>query len=307
MKQKAIFVVGTTGSGKSAWALEAAQDVEGAILNCDSIQAYAGLQVGSAAPNASERKICPHHLFSYVEAPETLTAGRYRRDHLEKLSQLDQPVLVVGGTGFYFQSLEFGMFRIPAASTEIQSQIEQELLEKGENRLWEELQEKDPLAAKRIHPRDHYRLVRALEVIRQEGRALSEIRLELEKNHEKYPRPYLKLGIVWEKSELEKRVRARSEAMIRGGLIEETRALLDQGLADWAPLQSVGYKECVLFLQENQTKDWLLEEMCRATMKLAKKQRTWFQRDQNIFWFPGASGKMDFKGKIQQFLDETGT
>lgn len=300
---KSVFVVGTTASGKSEKALNLAEELGAVILNCDSIQVYRHLEIGSAQPSPSDKQRVPHHLFSYVEPPQEMTAGTYRRDHFEILKSLSKPVFVVGGTGFYFQALEKGMYDIPAADQVLQKLIEAELKNRGEDHLWEELREKDPESAKKIHPRDHYRLVRALELIRREGRSLSAIKTEFASRQESYPRPHLKVGFRWPKEELEKRIRQRSEEMLKRGLVEEVRGLLDEGLESWAPLASVGYREVIRFLQENRTQDWLSEEITRSTWQLAKKQRTWFQRDPEIIWFEGSSAEELFREKVLSFLE----
>lgn len=300
---KAIFVVGTTASGKSDWALDLAEEVKGCIFNCDSIQLYSQVEIGSAQPTAQQKSRVPHHLFAYVHAPKEMTAGTYRRDHLELLEKTKQPVFVVGGTGFYFQALEKGMYAAPAASPEIQEAIENTLGEiNGDQILWDELNQKDPVSAQKIHKHDHYRLIRAIELIRREGKTLSEIRTQLQQQPVSYPWPYKKVGIKWEKADLEKRVQIRTKKMLDMGLIDETKKLLDQGLDEWAPLHSVGYFEVVTYLHEQKTLAWLEEEIVRSTLKLAKKQRTWFQRDKEIHWFDGGSEFQQFRREVIDFL-----
>ena len=226
MIQKAIFLVGTTASGKSDWALSMAEEVSGVILNCDSIQMYDHLKIGSAQPTAEEKSKAPHHLFATVQPPQEVTAGQYRRNHLEILKSLTTPAFVVGGTGFYFQALEKGMFAAPAADEKIQETIEEELRESGgEDILWNELNKMDPVSAAKIHKNDHYRLVRAVEVIRREGRPLSEIKKEFEAQSEPYPWSYLKIGVRWSKEQLELRVKLRTEKMLELGLVDEVKGL----------------------------------------------------------------------------------
>ncbi len=302
-ERKAIFVVGTTASGKSDWALEMAEEVSGAILNCDSIQIYERLKIGSAQPSPQDKARIPHHLFAYVSPPQEATAGEYRRTHMEILKTLTTTAFVVGGTGFYFQALERGMFPAPAANEKIQQLIEAELAKpKGEEVLWNELHHADPITSAKIHKNDHYRLVRALEVIRREGRPLSEIKKIFESQTESYPIDYIKLGLHWPKEKLEVRVKARTAKMLEQGLVEEVKDLLAQGLESWAPLQSVGYKEVLTMLAENKNQSWLKEEIIQNTMRLAKKQRTWFKRDSEITWFDGESDLKKFKQQIRDFL-----
>ncbi len=303
MLRKAIFVLGTTASGKSDWALQMATEVSGAILNCDSIQIYDHLKIGAAQPTPADKAKVPHHLFAYVKPPAEVTAGEYRRAHLEVLKSLKTAAFVVGGTGFYFQALEKGMFAAPAADQEMQEMIESELQEpQGEDLLWNELQKMDPVSAAKIHKNDHYRLVRAVEVIRREGRPLSEIKKEFESKSEPYPWQYKKFGVRWPKEKLELRVRQRTEKMLELGLVDEVKGLLEQGLQSWAPLQAVGYREVLTMIEENKNQAWLKEEMIKNTMKLAKKQRTWFQRDSQIHWLEGDSDFQKFKSATLDFL-----
>ena len=167
------------------------------------------------------------------------------------------------------------------------------------------MQKKDPVSASKIHINDHYRLVRALEVIRREGRPLSEIKSQFDLQNETYPRPYLKLGVRWEKSQLERRIQQRTKKMLSLGLVEEVKNLLDQGLESWGPMQSVGYKETVQMIQEKRSAEWLFSEIVRSTLQLAKKQRTWFQRDKQIKWFEGSTDELFFREEVRNFLNRT--
>lgn len=295
--KKVVFVVGPTAGGKSAEALEAALKANGSIINIDSVQFYQGLEVGSAAPTPEEKTQVPHHLYSYVQAPDEMTAGKYVADFYKLLEQPDLkfPLFIVGGTGFYIQALEKGLYDIQPIPEEIRLQIETELIEKGAETLYEELKQKDPLT--QIHMNDHYRLVRALEIIRTTGKTPSKMKIEQEYKQNQFPFAYLKVGFSFEKEIFLDRVKARTAAMIRNGMIEETEFFLKHNFSRWAPLSSVGFKETVQFLQENKTTDWLNENIVLSTMKLIKKQKTWFKRDGAILW-------SDQQAHIHRFLLE---
>lgn len=286
------FVVGATCSGKSAWALkQALNSASACLVNCDSIQVYEGLRIGSAAPSKDELKQIPHYLFSYVPCGGKMTAGQYARDFfklMDEIKSLYQYVFVVGGTGFYFQAIEKGLYPTLPSNSEIKMQLEEILkTNEGESILYKELLEKDPLVARKISSHDHYRLVRALEIIRSEGRSLSDIQNEFNLNQKKFPFPLTKVGIKISKEELLPRVQKRTQWMIENGLIEEVQNLIQQGFSDWEALQSVGYRETLMFLCQDPsipTKEDLFEKIVQNTMKLAKKQRTWFKRDLEIKW-----------------------
>lgn len=282
--KKVVFVVGPTAGGKSAAALEEAARYQGSIVNIDSVQFYRGLEVGSAAPTAEEKQKVPHYLYSYVEAPVEMTAGKYIDDFYRLLEDphLRFPLFIVGGTGFYIQALEKGLYDIEPIPEQIRLDLEGELLEKGAEVLHAELLRKDPASA--IHQNDHYRLVRALEIIRSTGKTPSQMKSEQEYKKNQFPFSYLKVGFSYEKEEFLRRVKVRTKNMITEGLIEETKHFLQHNFSEWAPLASVGFKETVQFLKENKTKDWLNDSVVQSTMKLIKKQKTWFKRDDAILW-----------------------
>jgi tRNA dimethylallyltransferase len=294
---KVVFVVGATASGKSAYALEQAQKKSGAIINCDSIQVYQGLKIGSALPSPEEMNLAPHYLFSYVPMGEKITAGQYARnffEQMEKIKDQYETVYVVGGTGFYFQAIEGGMYPVGAADPKVIAKLEEQVkTEAGAAKLYQELQMKDPAVAAKISPDDHYRLVRAVELMITHKKTLTEIKTEFEKQKQPFPWPLEKIGIQISKEDLLPRVKLRTEKMLKQGLVEEVQGLIAAGFGEWSALQSVGYKETLEFL--NKAKDEkgnvkiptlkILEEMIiQNTMQLAKKQKTWFKRDQGIRW-----------------------
>lgn len=282
--KKCVFVVGPTASGKSGWALEQATKYNGSIVNIDSVQFYKDLLIGSAAPSEAEKKQVPHYLYSYVEAPREMTAGMYLKDFYELAEKTDIkfPLFIVGGTGFYIQALEKGMFNVEPIPEEFRKAIEAELAEKGAEKLYEELKQKDP--GSKIHINDHFRLVRAIEIIRYTGQIPSQLKNQPENNKNEFPFEYLKVGFNFEKPVFEERVKLRTSKMIQDGIIEETSSFVNKGFADWSPLQSVGYKETVEYLQEQKNKEWLFEAINQSTMQLIKKQKTWFKRDDAILW-----------------------
>lgn len=306
-KTPMVFVVGTTASGKSDWALAWAKLHDGAVINCDSVQVYKSLDIGAAKPSVQERSEAPHYLYDYVSEGETTTAGNYARDFFacaEKLSE--KAAFVVGGTGFYFQAVEKGMYPVLKTSPLLQKEVADILATpEGPAQLYAEFKARDPEAAAKVHERDHYRIGRAIELIRSEGKSVTQIQREFADAQAPFPYPLLKIGLRWEREALRERVAARTEKMLAGGLIAEVEALLDRGLGEWSALQSVGYREVLEYLQlPSNARDLskLRDEITQNTMALAKRQRTWFQRDQNIHWFEGATGFAEASACVQEFL-----
>lgn len=303
--RRIIFVQGTTASGKSDWALRLAQKHKGVIVNCDSIQVYKKLDIGSAKPSVEERSLLPHYLFDYVNPPEEMTAGVYSRNFEDVLKQIPEatPVFVVGGTGFYFMAIEKGMYPVRTVSEELRKQVEREVQEEGgAQRLWNELHEKDPEYASKIHVADHYRIGRAIELIRSEGKSVTEVQEEFRHQKSAFPYPLLKVAPRWDREKLAERIQWRTEKMLAAGLIEEVKVVLDEGWAQWSPLQSVGYREVLDYLTGKISKTELAPLIAQGTRQLAKKQRTWFQRDAEILWFDGENGWTDLESRVEEFL-----
>ncbi len=300
-----IFVLGSTASGKSDLALELAEKNDGVIFNCDSVQVYKNLNVGSAKPSETDFLKVPHFLYDLIQAPDEITLGRYLRHFEEALSKipLTKNVFVVGGTGFYFQGLEKGMLPIGAADPGIMQEIMDNQKDKvGALKLYQELQEKDPESAQKISPQDLYRTARAVEVIRSQKKTMSEIRKDFEANSEKRLRPIFKIGLRPDQQVLESRISLRTQKMISSGLVEEVKTLIDQGLEQWSPMSSVGYKQTLEMIKENKSLSWLQSEIELRTRQLAKKQRTWFKRDSEILWQESEKTAGDLQSKLARFI-----
>jgi tRNA dimethylallyltransferase len=306
-KRKVVFVVGATASGKSEWGLRCAEEFKGVIVNCDSIQVYKKLDIGAAKATAQEQARAPHYLLDYVSPPEEMTAGTYARHFTEALAKIPEttPVFVVGGTGFYFMAIEKGMYPVIPMPPEIQAQVAKEMAEAGgAAKLHAELLKADPIYGAKIHLADHYRIGRAIELIRSQNKSVTEIQSEFAQKQSAAPFEIFKIGPRWEKEDLNKRIEQRTQTMLDMGLVNEVKGLLDEGLETWAPLASVGYRETIAYLKGGLTIAQLKEEITKNTRQLAKKQRTWFQRDEQIHWHPG--GEEGFKAaraEVEKFLN----
>lgn len=290
LSNEVIFIVGPTGTGKSDFAVAAAGEKNAVIFNIDSVQTFQHVLIGAAKPTREMREKVPHFLFDIVEPPHALTAGDYRRLALplleEKISQ--HHVFFVGGSGFYVQALEHGMFEVPEVPKAVIEELERDMKEKGNEVLWRELKERDPESAQKIHMNDSYRIKRALSLIRAHGFSISEARRAFESSPEnKLSHRYRlrKVGLNLPRERLRERVTLRTRKMLELGLVDEVKGLLQMGLEDWAPLKSVGYVETVKYLRGELPESALVDEIVKSTMALAKRQVTWFKRDPEIRWF----------------------
>lgn len=282
-----IFVVGPTASGKSDWAQAEAKKNQGVIFNCDSVQLYQEVNIGAAKPSWAERAEVPHHLFDVVEPPREITSAQYREIFLNEIKKIsfNTPIYVVGGTGFYFLALEKGLYELTEPCAELKEQIENEAKSiEGIKKLFAEIEKLDFEYSKKLHLNDHYRIVRAIEILRSNpGKSVTQLIAD-KKEIQRLPGSIKKVGFKWEASALEKRIRVRTKKMLEAGLIDETKILLDEGLENWAPLKSVGYWQVVQYLRGKILYEDLEEKIVIATRQLAKKQRIWFQRDTEIEW-----------------------
>lgn len=285
------FVIGPTASGKSKWALTQALQNNGLILNADSLQVFKMLDIGTAKPTNEEMALCPHQLFSFVEVGNDFTAGQYRRAALKVIeSEISKHnIYIVGGSGFYIQALDKGMFDVEPIPESFSDQVENERVQVGNEQLWQELYLKDPESAQKIHVNDSYRIVRALSVVRYTGRAWSGMKKDFQNEGHglsaKYP--VKKIGLLVDKSELKKRIHKRAQVMLDSGWVSEVQSILKLAPPNWAPLQSVGYKEIMGYLSGQVKDNELLSAIVKSTEKLAKKQMTWFKRDPEIHWQVG--------------------
>ena len=299
---KVVFLVGPTAIGKSQFAFSLAQRVRAEIMNADSVQIYKALDIGSAKPSGEERAAVPHLLFDRVEVGQGFTAGDYRREALALLADRQRAgatsVFVVGGTGFYIQALQRGMYPVPPIPREVRENLAQSLRRQGVHALYQELKRIDPATAVRVAANDQYRILRALEIFLASGQRWSEIVREFRP----HPFPYaaVKVGLTLPREVLLARVQRRAQMMLDAGWIDEVKNILQQTDPHWPPLQSVGYREVVAYLSGGVSDQELLQQIVRSTMALAKRQMTWFRRDREIEWFDALS---DTAAAQQRILD----
>jgi len=295
-KPLVVFVVGPTATGKSQVALQAARAWGGTIVNADSVQVYRSVDIGTAKPSPSDFASAKHVLFSFVEEGRTYTAGEYRRDALFEIVEANPscPVFfVVGGSGFYIRALEKGMYEAPEVRPETRARVDADEQKQGLPKLFEELRMRDPKTAENISANDRYRIRRALEINREiQGEqpdskqgTWSDLRESFAASNQESPFQAVKLGITRDRNELRHIVRERTQNMLKLGLIEEVKELMGRGLQNWAPMQSVGYRETQAYLAGAINKDVLLESIVTSTMQLAKRQMTWFRGDESVRWW----------------------
>jgi len=304
-----LFLAGPTAVGKSEIALLLAEKIRGEIISVDSMQVYRGLDIGTAKPSAEERARVPHHLIDVVALTESFDAAQFVRlasDAVPDIQSRDRVPIFCGGTGLYFKAFLEGLGDTPPADAQLRTQLEATPLPE----LLRELAERDRVTFDKIDQKNPRRVVRAIEVIRLTGKKISEQRAEwstlgppasrrrVDPNGPAGETPALPganriIGFSRENADLQARINARVDAMFARGLVEETRRLLEHGLAqNKTALQALGYRQVVDHLRGERGLPETIELVKIKTRQFAKRQMTWFRRHGNCEWIelkPGNS------------------
>jgi tRNA dimethylallyltransferase len=304
MKPKIVIVLGPTAVGKTELALAVAPKVNAEIVNADSQQVYRYLDIGTGKPSKPERERVRHHLIDVVNPDEDFNAARYRQlaaASIDEIHKRGAKVLVSGGTGLYLKALTGGLFSGPGQDTELRANLEREIAQIGLAALYDRLIAIDPGANTKIHPNDRQRIIRALEVYQSTGRPLSEWQNEHRFQEEAFQ--VLKIGLARARAELYDLINRRSESMIRAGLLDEVRGLMERGYElDLKPLRSVGYRQMGEVIEGIKGLPEAMAEMKQETRRLAKRQLTWFRSDPEIRWFHPEKQEREIGELVQAFL-----
>src|SRR5579862_9419750 len=294
-----IIVVGPTGAGKSALALRIAEEFDGEVVNCDSLQIYRYFDIGTAKLPVEERRNIPHHLIDVLDPNEGFTGGEYARRARPLLAEITArkrlPV-VAGGTGFYLKALIDGLFPGPQRDDAVRKRLTaRETARPGS--LARLLRRLDPEAARRIHANDLPKLIRALEVRLVVHRPVTEMFREGREALSGY-QP-LTVGLDPPRDELYAVLDRRAQAMFEGGLLEEVSAVLARGFdAACKPFESHGYKQALQMLRGELSPQQALFYTQRNTRRYSKRQMTWFRQQQGVEWFRGFGGQQDLQTAI---------
>jgi tRNA dimethylallyltransferase len=306
---KVGFIVGPTGSGKSALAMALAERLGAEIVNADSRQLYKGMDIGTAKPAAEERRRVPHHLIDVRTPAQPLDVAEFvaiARAAIIDIASRGRRALVVGGSGFYLRALRGGIFEGPAASDEIRRELEGVAAEHGIPFLHDELMKVDLPSASRIQRNDLYRIVRALEVYRITGVPISIHQQRHAFAHREFDTFTVALEVPRER--LYASINARFEGMIAEGFVDEVRALLAQGYSpERPPLSTIGYREVAAFVRGETTLEAAVELGKRKTRQFAKRQLTWFRHQPEVTWVDASHGAEEAEMLFQRFFSSAPT
>ena len=281
--KRLVVIVGPTGCGKTDLSIRLAEHYHAPILSTDSRQFYQGLPIGTAQPTPEQLARAEHHFIADRAVTDDVNCGSYEVMALARLDELFQQhdtVIAVGGSGLYVRALCEGMDELPEADEKLREELTRRLQTEGLEPLCEELQQLDPSYYEQVDRQNPARVLRALEVCLQTGQPYSSLR-----TGERRQRPFriIKIGVDLPREELYARIDRRVELMMGEGLEAEARAMLPHRRLN--ALQTVGYKELFDYFDGTITRDEAVALIQRNSRRYAKRQLTWFRRDQEVHWF----------------------
>jgi tRNA dimethylallyltransferase len=296
--EKLIFIFGPTGVGKSELAVKIAPGV-GEIVSVDSMQVYEGLDCGTAKPGKKHLEIIKHHLINIVPPTYRFSAGDFKRLAQAAIADISKrgfvPILV-GGTGLYFRALEYNMDEAPKADVSLREQLYREE-DRQKGVLFRQLMDIDPQTAQRLHPNDLVRIIRALEIYHVAGVRFSDI---VNRNNERQYR-ILKIGIIIEREKLYKKLEFRCMKMVKQGLAWEVSGLLGDGLIEKFPsMKGLGYSHFTQYYKGCLSYEETLRLFVRDTKRYAKRQLTWFRKEQDVKWYHPDEYN-EIRGQVEKF------
>lgn len=280
---KTLHVVcGPTAVGKTEFAIKLAQEFGTEILSADSRQLYREIPIGTAQPSQEELAQVKHHFIANRSVEDDYNAGMYERDALALLNELFSKyndVVVCGGTGLYIKALCDGLDEVPKANSQLRSELISKLEKEGLHSLQEQLKQLDPIHFERMDENNPQRVIRALEVCLSTGKPFSSFHQE-----KKTERPFAikKIGLELPREELYKRINSRVDKMVDAGWLKEAKSVFD--LRHLNALNTVGYKELFAHLNGELTFSEAIDKIKVNTRRFAKRQLTWFKKDEEIVW-----------------------
>lgn len=291
MRKKVIFIVGPTASGKTSLSLEIAERFGGEIISADSMQIYKGIHIASAAPDEEEKRRIPHHLIEFLELDSEFSVADYvllARKKIDEIISRRKVPIVVGGTGLYINSLVDNIeFIEEKTDYNLRNELEAKMDKIGAEAMLRELSQFDAVAAQRLHPNNRRRIIRAFEVFLSTGKTITEQNRISKLNQADFDS--LIIGINFsDRGKLYERINNRIDVMIRRGLLKEAQTTFKSGCGV-GPFQAIGHKELYSYLEGQATLEDAIDSLKRQTRRYAKRQITWFGRDERINWiYPDA-------------------
>ena len=291
--KKLISIIGTTGIGKTKLAIEIAKHFETEIISCDSRQFFNEMNIGTATPSAAELAEVPHYFIGNLSVQDYYSIGQYEKEAIQKIEELFQRhevVVLVGGSMMYEKAVIEGLHDLPEANEENQRKLEQILEEEGIEKLQNILEVLDPKYFNKVDKDNPRRLFRAIDIIWQTGKSYTE---NISEQMNKRDFEVIRIGLQAPRETIYDRINQRVDSMLENGLLAEAESLIPfkTNLA----LQTVGYSELFKYFDGTWTLDLALEEIKKNSRRFAKRQLTWYRKEENINW-------VNFENSVQESL-----
>ena len=294
-----IIITGPTGIGKTELSLELAKKYKGEIISCDSMQIYKKLNIGTAKIDLNETSI-PHHMIDIVEPSDNFTVAdfkNYAKKIITGINKRDGIPFLVGGTGLYINSLVYNLdFTETKPDYEYRNELREILEKEGSEFLYNKLQDQDRSMAEKIHKNNGQRIIRALEILKS-GNKKGENFHEENKDYN-----LIYLGLNMDRVKLYEKINQRVDKMVDLGLVDEVKNLLDEGLdRNSQSLKAIGYKEVISYLDGDIDFDEMVDLIKKNSRHYAKRQLTWFRRDDRVKWFDRESDRL--LSDVESYID----
>ena len=288
-KPKIIVICGPTASGKTALSIQLAKKIDGEIVSADSMQIYEDMDVGTAKPSIEEMEGIKHYLIGNVSPTVRYSVANFKKDAINAINEIIQKgktPIIVGGTGLYVDSLVQGIeYDDTEIDLEYRNQLEEVAKEHGLDYLYNKAIQIDPTAMEKISNNDKKRIFRVVEIYHATGK--TKTMQEYESKQKENPYDYKVFAIDMDRKKLYERINKRVDIMIANGLVDEVKKLISKYSELPTAIQGLGYKEVVLYLNNEITYDEMVEKIKLETRHYAKRQLTWFRRNKDITWING--------------------
>lgn len=286
MKETVISIVGPTAVGKSLLGIEMAKRFNGEVISGDSTQVYTGMDIGTAKVTKEEMDGITHHMIDIIPPDESFSVADFQlhaKKCIDDILRRGKLPILVGGSGLYIQAVLYNYnFSEQRRDESFTKQMEEMIEQEGPDQLYARLKEVDPVQASKVHPNNHRRLIRALEVYETTGMTMTEYQQQ-----QQLESPYnpIIIGLDMDREVLYDRINQRVDHMIDTGLIEEVRNLIDRGYKDCQSMHAIGYKEIIQHISGSQPFEYAIDDLKQNSRKYAKRQLTWFRNKMNVQWY----------------------
>ena len=302
-KPKVIVIGGPTAVGKTKLSIELAKKINGEIISADSMQIYKDMDIGTAKVTKEEMQGINHYLLDFVNPDERYSVADFRVDAMKKIQEIlskGKVPIVIGGTGLYIDTLIYNI-KYPEIETDLKyrEKLEEEINENGLEVLYNKALEIDEEATKKISKNDQKRIMRILEIYHQTGK--NKTMLEIESRKEEPPYEYITFALQMDREKLYERINKRVDIMIKQGLIEEVKNILNKYEEFPTAMQGLGYKEVVQYLNGEFTKEEMIDKIKMETRRYAKRQLTWFRKNKETKWLDVT---LPVEQNIEKILEE---